>query len=81
MNRKIRIALVGLMVAGFVGAAASVASAAAGDGLCNRGYNCIYQDLSYQGWGPRFEDGVEVALGQLRLERQGDERLGERCLV
>lgn len=49
MNRKTRIALVGIMVAGFVGAAAPVASAAAGDGLCNLGYNCIYQDLSYQG--------------------------------
>lgn len=49
MNRRVRIALVGLMVAGFVGAVAPGASAAAGDGLCDSGYNCIYKDLSYQG--------------------------------
>lgn len=47
MRIRVRAITVGLLLAAFTGVAAPTAFA--GDGLCDRGYTCIYQDLNYDG--------------------------------
>lgn len=47
IRKKTRLLAVGILLAGMMGA--TMQSAAAGDGLCDLGFSCIYKDLSYNG--------------------------------